>query len=116
MADGSGGFGWAGKPSAATAASGSSGGRTFGYHGKKRAGVRDDWFRSLDPKRQEMFARTNHQTLIDVYDYVSIDEMREALRQRSRLRAGGQGNRGAYLPTGLPERVGPATTAGDTEC
>ena len=56
----------------------------LGYHGEKRAGVRDNWFRSLDPKRQEMFARTNHKTLVDVYDDVSLDEMREALRERQR--------------------------------
>jgi integrase len=57
----------------------------LGYHGEKRAGVRDDWFRSLDPKRQEMFARTNHKTLVDVYDDVSLEEMRQALRGRKRL-------------------------------
>jgi hypothetical protein len=56
----------------------------LGYHGEKRAGVRDDWFRSLDPKRQEMFSRTNHKTLVDVYDDVSLEEMREALRTRKR--------------------------------
>jgi integrase len=54
----------------------------LGYHGEKRAGVRDNWFRSLDPKRQEMFARTNHRTLVDVYDDVSLEEMRESLRER----------------------------------
>jgi integrase len=56
----------------------------LGYHGEKRAGVRDDWFRSLDPKRQELFSRTNHKTLVDVYDDVSLDEMRQALRERRR--------------------------------
>lgn len=56
--------------------------RGLGYHGEKRAGVRDDWFRSLDPKRQEMFSRTNHQTLVNVYDDVTLDEMREALQRR----------------------------------
>jgi integrase len=58
--------------------------RGLGYHGEKRAGVRDDWFRSLDPKRQETFSRTNHRTLVDVYDDVSLEEMRESLRERRR--------------------------------
>jgi integrase len=65
----------------------------LGYHGEKRAGVRDDWFRSLDPKRQEMFSRTNHKTLVDVYDDVSLDEMREALRDRNRSGSSREGIR-----------------------
>jgi hypothetical protein len=31
-----------------------------------------------------MFSRTNHRTLVDVYDDVSLEEMREALRTRKR--------------------------------
>jgi integrase len=54
----------------------------LGYHGEKRAGVRDPWFRALDPKMKETLSRTNHQTLIDIYDQVEIDEMRDAIQQR----------------------------------
>lgn len=58
--------------------------RGLGFHSEKRAGVRDAWFRSLDPKMKEKFSRTNHRTLVDVYDEVSMEEMREALQQRRR--------------------------------
>lgn len=54
----------------------------LGFHGEKRAGVRDPWFRALDPKMQEKLSRTNHRTLVDVYDDVTLDEMREALARR----------------------------------
>jgi integrase len=54
----------------------------LGYHGEKRAGVRDPWFRGLDPKMQEKLSRTNHRTLIDVYDDVTLDEMRAAMARR----------------------------------
>lgn len=56
--------------------------RGLGYHAEKRAGVRDPWFRSLDPKMKEALARTNHQTLVAVYDDVALDEMRNALLSR----------------------------------
>jgi integrase len=56
--------------------------RGLGFHGEKRAAVRDPWFRSLDPKMKETIARTNHRTLVDVYDAVGVDEMREAIRRR----------------------------------
>jgi hypothetical protein len=65
--------------------------RGLGFHSEKRAGVRDRWFRDLDPKMKETLARTNHQTLTDVYDQVELDEMRRAMEGRgvesNRLRA-----------------------------
>jgi integrase len=56
--------------------------RGLGFHGEKRAGVRDSWFRSLDPKMKEKLARTNHRTLVDVYDDVDLEEMRAAMLRR----------------------------------
>jgi hypothetical protein len=52
------------------------------FHGEKRAGVRDPWFRGLDPKTKEKLSRTNHNTLIAIYDDVEIDELREAIQRR----------------------------------
>lgn len=63
----------------------------LGFHGEKRAGVRDSWFRSLDPKMKETLSRTNHQTLIDIYDQVELDEMREAVKRRQDQRRFGRG-------------------------
>jgi len=61
----------------------------LGFHAQKRAGVRTPEFRSLPPKMQETLAGTTHKTLRDVYDDVSVDEMREAgdLVERARRRA-----------------------------
>ena len=53
--------------------------RGLGFHGEKRAGVRDPRFRSLPPKVQEELAGTNWETLRRIYDDVSVDEMRAAL-------------------------------------
>lgn len=52
--------------------------RGVGYHAEKRAGVRDPRFRSLPAKIQEKIAGTSYQTLRDVYDEVTTDEVREA--------------------------------------
>jgi len=52
----------------------------LGFHGHKRAGVRRPEFRALPPKVQESLTGTTHKTLRDVYDDVSVDEMRDALR------------------------------------
>lgn len=54
----------------------------LGFHGEKRAGVRDPWFRKLDLKMKETLSRTNHATLIDIYDEVELDEMRLAIQRR----------------------------------
>ena len=56
--------------------------RGLGFHGEKRAGVRDPWFRELDPKMKETLSRTNHATLINIYDEVELDEMRLAIQRR----------------------------------
>lgn len=57
--------------------------RGLGFHGEKRAGVRDPEFRSLPPKIQEEIAGTSFETLRNTYDAVSVDDMREALRARA---------------------------------
>jgi len=51
----------------------------LGFHGEKRAGVRDPRFRQLPPKVQEELAGTNWETLRRIYDDVSVEEMRAAL-------------------------------------
>jgi len=51
----------------------------LGFHGEKRAAVRDPVFRALPPKVQEAIARTNYETLRRVYDAVTVDEVREAI-------------------------------------
>lgn len=53
--------------------------RGLGFHGEKRAGVRDPRFRQLPPKVQEELAGTNWETLRRIYDDVSVEEMRAAL-------------------------------------
>ncbi|MHB1194827.1 MAG: hypothetical protein ACYC6F_17510 [Longimicrobiales bacterium] len=50
-----------------------------GYHSEKRQGVRDPRFRQLPPKIQETLSGTTWEVLRDVYDEVSVEEMRDAL-------------------------------------
>lgn len=57
--------------------------RGLGFHGEKRAGVRDPQFRRLEPKIQEELAGTNFDTLKNTYDEVSVEEMRKAFRTAS---------------------------------
>ncbi|HEV2129643.1 MAG TPA: tyrosine-type recombinase/integrase [Longimicrobiaceae bacterium] len=59
----------------------------LGYHGEKRAGVRDPAFRRLPPTVQEALAGTRYDTLRKVYDYVGLDAMREAVEEMERRRA-----------------------------
>jgi hypothetical protein len=59
--------------------------RGLGYHGEKRAGVRDPQFRGLAPKIQEAIARTNHETLRKIYDDVDLDEIAAAMRSQGLL-------------------------------
>lgn len=55
----------------------------LGFHGEKRAAIRDPRFRELPPKLQETLARTRYTTIRDVYDEVGVDEMRAAVRRIS---------------------------------
>lgn len=57
----------------------------LGFHGEKRAGVRDQRFRNLAPKIQEAIARTNHETLRKIYDDVGLDEIALAMREQGLL-------------------------------
>jgi hypothetical protein len=41
-----------------------------------------DMFRELDPKMKETLSRTDHETLIAIYDEVELDEMRLAIQRR----------------------------------
>lgn len=61
--------------------------RGLGYHGEKRAGVRDPRFRSLPPAVQEAISGTAYETLKRVYDYVDLDDMREAVAELEREQA-----------------------------
>lgn len=58
--------------------------RGLGYHGEKRAGVRDPIFRALPPKVQEVVSRTAYETLKSVYDEVTVDDIREAVSSARR--------------------------------
>lgn len=58
--------------------------RRLGYHGEKRAAVRDPKFRALPVAIQEAISRTTHQTLKDVYDSVSVEDMRRAMEAARR--------------------------------
>ncbi|HEY0019471.1 MAG TPA: tyrosine-type recombinase/integrase [Longimicrobium sp.] len=51
----------------------------LGYHGEKRAGIRDPKFRKLDPAVQEELAGTTWETMRRVYDYVDVPTLREAV-------------------------------------
>lgn len=53
----------------------------LGYHGEKRAAVRDSDFRSYSPAVQEAMARTSFDTLRRVYDEVTVEDMREEIRR-----------------------------------
>lgn len=58
--------------------------RGLGYHGEKRAGVRDPKFRQLPPAIQEEIAGTNYTTLRRIYDDVTVDDMRDAWSESQR--------------------------------
>lgn len=60
-----------------------------GFHSEKRAGVRDDWFRSKSATFQEEFSGTNWQTLHDVYDHMDVDDMRAEMQTKDRNRTRG---------------------------
>lgn len=53
--------------------------RGLGYHGEKRAGVRDPRFRKYSQAVQEKVARTKYETLKDVYDSVTVDDIRQEM-------------------------------------
>jgi hypothetical protein len=58
--------------------------RGLGYHGAKRAAVRDPDFRRLPDTVRSALARTAAKTLDEVYDEVGVETMRAALRQLGR--------------------------------
>lgn len=51
----------------------------LGYHGEKRAGIRDPNFRSLPATVQEAMAGTTYGTIARVYDYVDLPTLFDAL-------------------------------------
>ncbi len=51
----------------------------LGYHGEKRAGIRDPKFRSLDPAVQEELAGTTWETMRRVYDFVDMPTLQDAV-------------------------------------
>jgi integrase len=51
----------------------------LGYHGEKRAGIRDPKFRRLDPAVQEELAGTTWETMRRVYDYVDLPTLQNAV-------------------------------------
>jgi integrase len=51
----------------------------LGYHGEKRAGIRDPKFRRLDPAVQEELAGTTWETMRRVYDYVDLPTLQSAV-------------------------------------
>jgi integrase len=60
--------------------------RGVGFHSEKRAGVRDPRFRQLNRTEQEELAGTSWDVLSTVYDDVSEEDLRDAVR---RLEAAG---------------------------
>lgn len=54
----------------------------LGFHAEKRASVREA--RSLSPKALATLSRTRYETLVSVYDAVSVEEMREEMERRRR--------------------------------
>ena len=56
----------------------------LGYHGEKRAGVRDPEFRALPPAIQEELAGTNYNTLTRIYDKVTLEDMKQAIELRKK--------------------------------
>lgn len=57
----------------------------LGFHGEKRAAVRDTRFRGLPPKIQETIARTRYETLRRIYDDVGVEDMAAAMRAQGML-------------------------------
>jgi len=55
--------------------------RGIGYHAEKRAAVRSRQARQLPPKIQERLFGTRYQTLRDVYDEVSPNDIRDAMTE-----------------------------------
>ena len=53
--------------------------RGVAFHAEKRALVRDPEFRRKPPKIQETFVGTSHETLRNVYDEVTPDDLRAAM-------------------------------------
>ena len=51
----------------------------LGYHGEKRAGIRDPKFRRLDPAVQEELAGTTWETMRRVYDFVDLPTLQDAV-------------------------------------
>ncbi|HET6230473.1 MAG TPA: tyrosine-type recombinase/integrase [Longimicrobiaceae bacterium] len=51
----------------------------LGFHAQKRAGVRTPEFRALPDKVQEQLTGTTIRTLREVYDDITVDELREAM-------------------------------------
>jgi 3-methyladenine DNA glycosylase AlkD len=51
----------------------------LGYHGEKRAGIRDPHFRALAPKVQEELAVTTWETMRRIYDYVDLGTLEDAV-------------------------------------
>ena len=62
--------------------------RHTGDLGDCGAGVRDPWFRSLEPQVQEILAGTNWTTLKDVYDDVSLEDRKRVIRTQPRVAGG----------------------------
>jgi hypothetical protein len=48
----------------------------IGFHSEKRAGVRDPAFRSLPPKIQEKYSGPTWETLRNIYDEVTVGDVR----------------------------------------
>jgi hypothetical protein len=55
--------------------------RGLGFHGEKRAAIRDPEFRKLPAKVREALARTTEATQRLVYDDIPLEELHEAVRQ-----------------------------------
>lgn len=62
--------------------------RGVGFHAEKRAGVRDPWFRSLEPQVQEILAGTNWTTLKNVYDEVTLEDQRRVIDAQPKVAGG----------------------------
>jgi hypothetical protein len=52
-----------------------------GFHGGARPGVRQPRYRELPPKVRGEIAGTNCETLRRMYDEVTVEEMRNAMRK-----------------------------------
>lgn len=53
----------------------------LGYHGEKRAAVRDPRFRRMSDKAQEAISRTSKQTLMEVYDDMDVEDLRREMNE-----------------------------------